>query len=56
MVNFSCIKPRLSTVTTALPEVGMTAEAKPTSWKGLFSIFMATVWFSSFLLCRLLGK
>lgn len=40
----------------ALPEVGMTAKAKPTSWKGVFSFSIATVFFSGFLLCILLEE
>lgn len=40
----------------ALLEVGMTAKTKPTSWKGFFSFSIATVFFSSFLLCILLEE
>lgn len=34
----------------------MTAKTKPTSWKGFFSFSIATVFFSSFLLCILLEE
>lgn len=40
----------------ALPEVGMTAKAEPTSWKGFFFFFHCHCLFSSFLLRILLGE